>query len=422
MGNLASLLISMAIPYASDLARGTAATLAAIISASATITSAQLACALGSYKDFLKDRESVLRALRNKLRAAFGEKNDYDHLSIAPQTLDLESGVDLVLVSAARYTTEEALRLVQENGLRNIQVTALYQNAELAPLLDGASQGLSAEPSLAINYAVGEDQFERRLNPCVMQALDILGYDEADIKAINDHIIGYKTLVGSPAINHAVLREKGLDEETLTRIESLLPFVDHLRLAFTPWVIGVEQCANLSGLSQEKVKNPHFDLLHALGFSSQEISVANAFCCGHRCVRNVMELDPKHAAIFETAGEIKPQAYLHMAGAVQPFISGDTALSLVVPASLSADLRGEIIIKAWTLGLKSLTLETDTPYKTQVQEKHLMRRSSTSTVASRDPGLAVPTSPRAIKPKAPSRSVMLRSSDQSKPSLRSKRS
>ena len=421
LGNLAGLLMSLAIPYDSDLARGTAAALSAIVTASATITSAQLACTLGPCQGFAAGREAVLRSLRNKLRATFGEKNDYDHLSVIPQTMDLGSGVNLVLISAARYTTEEALRLVQENGLRHLQVTALYQETELAPLLDGASQGVAAEPALTTDYSTGEEQHERRISPAVMLALDVLGYDEADIKAIHDHIVGYKTLVGAPAINHATLLDKGFDEATLARVEALLPFVDHLHHAFTPWVVGIDLCMSLVGLKKEDVLNPQFDLLRAVGFTTQEIAVANAFSCGHRGVRGVMELNPKHASIFETAGAIKPEAYLHMAGAVQPFITGDTALSLTIPASLSAELRGDLVIKAWTLGLKSITLEMDAPYKAQVSaEQHMMKRKSPRFSATKETGVA-PRSSRVIKHKAPSRTVALKSSEGDKSPMRTKR-
>lgn len=424
IGNLAALLMSLALAYDSQEARGTAATLCAIISSTATMTSAYLASKLGSCDSFTNQRELVLRTLRNKLRATFGEKNDYDHLSILPQTLDLESGADLVLISAARYASEEALRLVQAHGLRHLQVTSLYEDPTLASLMDASTQGIKVEAALTCDYAIdGGDLFERQIRPAVTMALDKLGYDTADIKAIHDHIVGYRTLVAAPTINHASLREKGFDAATLERIEAVLPFIDHLRLAFTPWVVGASFCRVHFGLNEKEIQNPHFDMLRHLGFSSQEIAVANAFCCGHRSTKGVLELKPKHLPLFETDQMISMEAQLMMAAAVQPFITGDASLQITVPASLSADLRGDLVIKAWKLGLKGLTLELDMPYKTQnlmANEQQLMKRQSPRLALQQESTVAT-RQPRAIKPKAASHTITLKQRSSSKAGLRSKR-
>lgn len=407
LGNLGSLLMSLALPYDSEKARATAANLCAIITGTATMTSAQLAARLGSCASFASQREIVLRTLRNKLRATFGEKNDYDHLSILPQTLGLESGVDLELISAARHVCSEALRLTQEHGLRHLQVTSLYEDADIGILMDATTQGVQAESALTCDYAVDDEHFERFPLPAIAKALDKLGYDEADSKAIQDHIAGYRTLVGAPCINHATLREKGFNEATLARIEAVLPFVDHLRLAFTPWVVGTTFCRTLFGMTEAELQNPHFDMLRHLGFTSQEISVANAFCCGHRSAKGVLELEPKHHSIFDTAETMSTEAHLAMAGAMQPFISGDANLRLLVPASLSAELRGDIVIKAWELGLKGLTLEVDAPYKIAAQEQPQLMKRQSPRMAAHDTKLQ-PSSIHALKPKAPSRAVTLK--------------
>lgn len=419
LGNLSALLMALAMPYDSKEARGTAATLCAIISATATITSAHLAAKFGPCTAFTGQRELTLRSLRNKLRATFGEKNDYDHLSILPQTLDLESGTNLVLISAARHANEEALRLVQEHGLRHLQVTSLYEEPELAALMDASTQGVKPEAALTCDYAIDGHLFERRVRPAVGMALDKLGYDTADSKAIHDHIVGYHTLVGAPAINHATLQEKGFDASTIQRVEAILPFVDHLRLAFTPWVVGAAFCRTHFGLNDKELQNPHFDMLRHLGFSSQEIVVANAFCCGHRSAKGVLELASQHLGIFSTAQTLSYEAQLAMAAAVQPFISGDACAGITVPSSLSADLRGELVIKAWELGLKGLTLELDSPYKA-TKERPLMKRQSPRLAKHQD-SVVVSRQPRAIKPKAPAHTVTLRQRGAGKSAVRTKR-
>jgi len=422
-GNLAALLMSLGLAYDSEAGRGTAAALCAIITATATATSAQIAARLGPCAAFSGERERCLRALRNKLRASFGEKNDYDHISILPQTLDITSGADLVLISEARHACEEALRLVQENGLRHMQLTTLFRSPEMMPLMDASSCGVDAETTLTCDYAIGGEQFERRARPALALGLEKLGYEQDDIKAVVAHVAGYHTLIGAPAINHAVLREKGFDDLALRRIEALLPFVDTIRMAFTPWVVGLSFCKSVLGLNEKELPNPQLDLLRHLGFSSQDIAVANAFCCGHRTIKGVSEIKNAHASIFSTHDELDTDAQIRMAAALQSFVTGEVSLSMTVPQTLSGDLRGEMILKAWELGVKSITLHSDTPHLLHPEltgDRPLMRRQTPRLSASHPEATADRISSRVQKPKAPQHTVTLKKGG-GKSALRSKR-
>jgi hypothetical protein len=77
-GNLAALLMSVGLAYDSEAGRGLAGALATLMTAASLRASAKLASKLGPFPSFSGQREAVLRALENRLRAAFGEKNDYD--------------------------------------------------------------------------------------------------------------------------------------------------------------------------------------------------------------------------------------------------------------------------------------------------------------------------------------------------------
>ncbi len=360
-GNLSALLMSLGLAYDSEAGRGLAAALAALMTASALKISAKLAGKLTSCPAFTGHREPALRALENRLRAAFGEKNDYDRLSIRPQALDLNSGVDLVALSAARYAFEEALLLVRKHGLRHGQLTALFHDPAFAPLMNAFAQGIEPEPVLSCDYAVGTELFERRVHPALSLALEKLGYDSADIKALRDHLAGYKTLIGAPAINHAVLREKGFTDEVLARLETYLPKINHIRLAFTPWVLGRSFCRDVLGFSDEELDRSSFDLLRHLGFSAQDVTVANAFCCGHKSVKGAVEIVPEHLPVFALREDLSPEAQIRMAASVQSFIMGDVELALSVPATLAPQVRGQLLLMGWEQGLRSLTLHLDGP-------------------------------------------------------------
>lgn len=424
-GNLSTLLMSLAIPYDSQEGRTTAASLAALVTATATATSAHIASIIGTCPAFTQGREACLRALRNSLRASFGEKNDYEHLSVLPQTIEIDSGADLVLISKARYAQQEALRLTQAHGLRHSQLTAMFDSHEFASLMDCAGQGIEPLPALTFDYAVGEDQYTRVPHPALALGLEKLGYDEADCQAIIDHVVGYKTLKGSPAINHAYLQDKGFDQAALAKIEAVLPFVDNLRFAFTPWVLGLGFCCTALGLHDSDLANPHLDILRYLGFSSKEIAIANAFCCGHRSVKGVLELKEKDRSVFEAGPNLGYEPLICMAGAVQSFIMGDVNLHLAIPSSLSAPLRGDFVIQAWQHGLKSLCLESEAPFKAGQEEVLIVKRTGVREKAPHmlSPSRIVePNRGGVFKPKAASRSVSLKQQGGTKSQLRSKRS
>jgi len=415
--NLSALLMSLGLAYDSKTGRGVAASLSALITAATTEASARIAAKIGPCAAFSMNRENAVRNLENQLRAAFGEKNDYDRLSVLPQTLNIENGIDLVLLSTVRYALEESVRLVRKYGLRHMQLTSLFHDPALAPLMDCFSQGAEAEPVLFCDYALGEDDFERRVHPSLPLALAKMGYDRADITAVIDHVVGYHTLVGAPVINHASLREKGFDDATLAKLEAYLPRVNHIQLAFTPWVLGIDFCRETLKVSPSNLKKAGFNLLGHLGFAAKEIKIANAFCCGHKKVQGVLELDESVWPVFATREDLTPEALIQMAASVQSFVMGDVELSLFVPASLDAPARGRLLLLAWEQGLRSLSLRLDGPALQAKTSAKIMKRQTAGAAAQhaaasgRKKTLPVTTpSPRTGKAKAPSRSVALKSS------------
>ncbi len=411
VGNLSSLLMSLGLAYDSNKARGTAAALMASITATSTITSAQIAAQLGACEAFEAERNMRLRILRNKVRAVFGEKLDYDRLSIVPQTLDIDSGADLVLISTARYTSEEALRLVEKHGLRHLQLTDLYTDPSIAPLMDCTAQGIAPETALTCDYAIDEDVFERRARPALAQGLDLLGLDEFDIKAVDHHVVGYRTLIAAPVINHYTLREKGFDNKTLDRIETVLRHANHLNEAFTPWVLGKDFCIKTLRIHARSLKKTNCNILKHLGFTTKEIDQANAFCCGYRSVHGVTEVKNKMRPIFTTVETVNPEAITKMAAVTQSFVSGDSNVTIRIPASITPDIRAQIILKAWELGLKSLTLEWDghaTLMPALQEQPMLMKRSTPGRTRNQDVA-PLKTPIREIKPRATAKTISLKS-------------
>ncbi len=406
-GGLADLLMSLALSYDSEAGRAVASALAALMTATAYETSAYLAEKLGPCAAYGASRACALRTLENQSRAAFGEKTDYDRLSVPPPALALESGVDLVLLSAARHAYEKARGRARAHGLRHLQLTSLYGDPSF-PMMTGCfAQGIEAATALFCEAAVAEEVWEPRVNPALPLGLARLGYDRADIEAAKAHVAGYRTLIGAPGISRTLLREKGFDETALARLEKALTRASDLRLVFTPWILGEAFCREALRIPAKDLKNPAFDMLKFLGFSKKEIALASAFCCGHRRLRGLAEVAEKDLPVFAVREDLAPEAQIRMAAAVQSFVTGDVGLALSIPASVTAQLRGELILMGWRQGLRSLCLASDGAPPESASEKPgrtLMKRQTASpTGKARLAGLAP-----APKAKVSSRALALK--------------
>src|SRR5205807_9145227 len=82
--NVGGLLMSSGIPYDSDQGRAICGALTAIMTGVSYATSAEMAASLGTFPGYKKNREHVLRVMRNHRRAAHGEKTGYERVANPP--------------------------------------------------------------------------------------------------------------------------------------------------------------------------------------------------------------------------------------------------------------------------------------------------------------------------------------------------
>src|SRR4029077_15131188 len=76
--NLGGLLMSSGLSYDSDAGRQIAGALTAILTGVSYATSAEMAGLLGAFPGYKKNREHMLRVIRNHRRAAHGERTGYE--------------------------------------------------------------------------------------------------------------------------------------------------------------------------------------------------------------------------------------------------------------------------------------------------------------------------------------------------------
>ncbi|MDR3423890.1 MAG: hypothetical protein P4M13_02260 [Alphaproteobacteria bacterium] len=373
LANLAPLLLAFGLAYDSDAGRAMAASLAALVTAECTATSAELSALRGISAEFSENHDAALRALRNHRRAVYGDGNDYEKLSVLPTPLPLNNCPDLSLVAEAQRRWDEALDMARAFGLRAVQTTDLTPNPVLAVLMSSAAQGL--EPMQSLTAMQDAPDVPRAvLHPAVCEALARLDYPRDAVAATMRHIVGAGSLRKAHGINAASLRARGITDAALEKIESYLPCVNTIRLAVTPWIVGVDFCRTQLGIPARVLESPRFDLLKHLGFSDADIKAADLYCYGHGTAHNAKSLHLRHRPLFACGNEISSQARLRMSASVQSFISGDTGLIVRLPTQQSIERGAETTLSAWRSGLKSLTIIFDPAIAAKPQRQATARR------------------------------------------------
>ena len=390
--NLAPLLMALALPYDSEAGRATAAAIAALVTAEAYLVSVELAALRGSSSHFVANREACLRALRNHRRAAYGERNDYEKISVTPLPLALASCPDLMLTAEARSAWDRVLENAQTHGLRYTQLTGLLASPSLTLFMESEADGI--EPMRSLKIAASEGEGAASLHPSVAEAMARLGYDAKRQKALAQHVIGAATLEKAPGINHASLRARGFTADALEKLEAYLPQASDLRRAATPWVLGVEFCRKVLKIPAAKIDDMRFDLLSHLGFKAEDIAAANLWCYGRDGMEGAEGLRPNHAAVFAVAASLPAEAPIRMAASVQGLVSGEAALRLRLPFGMPAERFEKLLLDAWRRGVKSLEVSFDPGHAVQKTATTAIRRKTARGVTSADLHAGAPHLPK----------------------------
>src|SRR5207248_245059 len=87
--NMGTILMRLGIPYDSERALAICGAISAIMTGESYTTSAEMAKELGAFAGFGRNRDSMLRVMRNHRRAAYGEPaQGYEALTTAPRGID----------------------------------------------------------------------------------------------------------------------------------------------------------------------------------------------------------------------------------------------------------------------------------------------------------------------------------------------
>jgi len=330
-------------------------------------TSAQMAKELGAFPNYENNKEQMLRVIRNHRRAAYNvPTEEYEGLSIYPVGIDPKYCPSDFL-KAAREDADKALELGNEYGYRNAQVTVIAPTGTIGLVMDCDTTGVEPDYALVKFKKLAGGGYFKIINQSIPPALERLGYNKDQITEIVKYAKGSGTLVGCPYINHESLKAKGFTDDTLDKVEAMLPTVFELGFAFNKLSVGKEFLVNKLKLDEDEIESFSFNLLTALGFSKQEIASANDYVCGTMTIEGAPFLKHEHYPVFDCANKngkkgtrfIRSNAHIKMMAAAQPFISGAISKTINLPNQASVEDIKDAYMQSWKLGIKANALYRD---------------------------------------------------------------
>ncbi|MHB1219985.1 MAG: vitamin B12-dependent ribonucleotide reductase [Alphaproteobacteria bacterium] len=365
--NIGGLLMAQGLSYDSPEGRAICGALSAIMTGVCYATSAEMAEELGPFPGYEKNRDAMLRVIRNHRRAAHGEKQGYEGLATNPVALDSASCPDARLAEAARRAWDNALALGEVHGYRNAQTTVIAPTGTIGLVMDCDTTGIEPDFALVKFKKLAGGGYFKIINQTVPVALETLGYGPAQIDAMIRYAVGRGTLKGAPGINHETLKAKGFTDAALAAIEAALGAAFDIKFAFNKWTLGAEFCITTLGIDTAKLDDVSFDLLTALGFTKAELDAANTYCCGAMTLEGAPHLKAEHLPVFDCANPcgrigkraLSVESHILMMAAAQPFISGAISKTINMPNGAGVADCKDAYMASWRLGLKANALYRD---------------------------------------------------------------
>jgi ribonucleoside-diphosphate reductase alpha chain len=353
--NLGAMLMRLGIPYDSEAGTQWCAALTAILTGDAYAASAEMAGELGPFPGYPRNREAMLRVVRNHRRAAYGAPGtEYEELSIVPQGLR-GTGLPKSILDAARESWDRALELGEQHGFRNAQVSVLAPTGTIGLLMDCDTTGVEPDFALVKFKKLAGGGYFKLVNRAIPEALMRLGYVPAQIKDIERYVVGWLEITDqTPGIPRSRFLAKGWTEAELEALEQKLP------TAFDPSYVA----------PVERLK---------LEFGEEATAVFLDALAGSMTMEGAPHLTEEHLPIFDCANRcgrkgqrfIAPMGHIRMMGAAQPFLSGAISKTINLPAEATVQEVGEIYHASWQYMIKAVALYRDGSKMSQAMATNL---------------------------------------------------
>ena len=365
--NIGGLLMNMGYSYDSVEGRSLCGALTAILTGVSYATSAEMAGELGAFSGFARNRDHMLRVIRNHRNAAYGSTEGYEELAVKPVPLDHANCPDARLVDIAMAAWDEALKLGEEHGYRNAQTSVIAPTGTIGLVMDCDTTGIEPDFALVKFKKLAGGGYFKIINRSVPAALENLGYSPSEIEEIVAYAVGHGSLGQAPGINHTSLLGHGFGQAEIDKVEGALAQAFDIRFVFNQWTLGEEFCTKTLGIPAEKLNDPTFDLLKHLGFNRVDIEAANDHVCGTMTLEGAPHLKDEHLSVFDCANPcgkkgkrfLSVDSHITMMAAAQSFISGAISKTINMPNDATIEDCQKAYELSWSLGVKANALYRD---------------------------------------------------------------
>lgn len=241
--NLGALLMAQGLPYDSAEGRAQAAAITALLTGYAYATSAKIARRVGPFTGYHKDREGMIKVLRQHR----------DALKNIDPTLVSEE-----LLSAAASAWDDAVELAELYGVRNSQASVLAPTGTIGLMMDCDTTGIEPDLGLVkVKKLVGGGTMHI-VNQTVPRALKALGYSDEQVAAVVKYIDIEKTIIGAPH-----LKEEHKNVFACSMGDNAIHYLGHVKMmsAVQPFISGaISKTVNMpEDASIEDVEQLHID-------------------------------------------------------------------------------------------------------------------------------------------------------------------
>jgi len=365
--NIGGLLMTSGIPYDSKEGRAICGALTAIMTGISYATSAEMAAEIGPFPAYKENRKHMLRVIRNHRRAAHGETDGYEGLSVNPVALVHADCPDPALVAHATAAWDKALELGEKHGYRNAQATVIAPTGTIGLVMDCDTTGIEPDFALVKFKKLAGGGYFKIINRAVPEALRTLGYSESQIAEIEAYAVGHGNLDQAPGVNPASLRARGFTDEKIATLNAALKSAFDIKFAFNKWTLGEDFCKDVLKLTDEQLNDISFEMLPALGYSKKDIEAANIHVCGAMTLEGAPFLKPEHLPVFDCANPcgkigkryLSVESHIRMMAAAQPFISGAISKTINMPNEATVEDCKNAYMLSWKLALKANALYRD---------------------------------------------------------------
>ena len=192
--DLGALLMTLGVGYDSDAGRAWAAGISSLLASTAYRTSAELAGVVGPFEMFANNRDAMLGVISRHAAAASAARVDVAALG---------SSELAALHQDAVATWSDAMTDGQVNGYRNSQAVVIAPTGTISFFMDSQTTGIEPDLGLVKFKKIADGSSVTIVNNLVPVALRALGYDEAAIQRITDHVVANGTILGAPGFDTA---------------------------------------------------------------------------------------------------------------------------------------------------------------------------------------------------------------------------